>query len=255
MLRIGTAGWSIRAEHGPRFGTGKSHLSRYATKLSAVEINSSFYRPHRPQTYARWARETPEGFSFAVKMPKRITHELRLVDCMAPLEEFVGQCGELGAKLGCVLVQLPPSLKFEKTIAAQFLKDLRGVYAGAAALEPRHETWFEDRPDAVLSQFKIARVAADPVPARMQGNISAQSPGGFSGAEYWRLHGSPRIYYANYERDFLEALAKRLAKSARSKDVWCIFDNTALGHATANALELRERTAQRCRDKTKAPQS
>jgi uncharacterized protein YecE (DUF72 family) len=242
MLKIGTAGWSIRTEHAPRFGAGKSHLSRYATRLNAVEINSSFYRPHKPQIYARWALETPDGFSFSVKMPKHITHELKLANCAAPLAEFIGQCSELGGKLGCVLVQLPPSLKFDAKIAPAFLGELRDIYAGAVALEPRHESWFTREAETTLKRFEIARVAADPIPGKMRNIAQAASPGGYSGTEYWRLHGSPKIYYANYASDFLDALAERLSSSARSKDVWCIFDNTAVGHATNNALELTAKT-------------
>ena len=79
--------------------------------LPAVEINSSFYRPHRPSTYARWAAETPEGFPFAVKLPKEITHKRRLVDVAEPLDRFLAETAALGPKRGPLLVQLPPSLR------------------------------------------------------------------------------------------------------------------------------------------------
>lgn len=238
MLRIGTAGWTIRREHAAEFPAGSSHLSRHSTRLNAVEINSSFHRPHRPQTYARWARETPDGFSFSVKMSRHITHELRLTGAEMPLQAFLGECGELGDKLDCVLIQLPPRLAFDPKIGRQFLASLRRLYQGGAAIEPRHASWFTAEADKMLASFRIARVAADPVPAKMAEVEDAAAPGGFRGLEYWRLHGSPRIYYANYEPAFLAALARRLKKAAKTKDVWCIFDNTVLGHATTNALEL-----------------
>lgn len=242
MLRIGTAGWTIRSEHTSLFGDSGTHLTRYAARLNAVEINSSFYKPHRAQSYARWARETPKEFSFAVKMPKRITHELQLAGAKNAIGEFFAQCGGLGEKLGCVLIQLPPSLEFDSAVVSRFLREVRAIHTGAVALEPRHESWFEPAPDGLLARFKIARVAADPLPAKMQDMSIAQSPGGFDGLEYWRLHGSPKIYYANYASDFLDTLAKRLSNSAQSKDVWCVFDNTAVGHATNNALELTAKT-------------
>src|SRR6188768_857106 len=87
-IRIGTAGWSLYKPPAGRFpGTG-SHLERYAAMFDAVEINSSFYRPHKPETYARWAASVPAGFRFAVKLPKAITHERRLVECRDLVERF-----------------------------------------------------------------------------------------------------------------------------------------------------------------------
>jgi uncharacterized protein YecE (DUF72 family) len=221
MVRIGTAGWAIRREFAACFPAQGSHLTRYAAEFNAVEINSSFYRPHRPATYARWARETPEDFRFSVKMPRAITHEARLNGVEAALVEFFGQCGALGDKLGCVLIQLPPSLVFVQT---DFFDRLRRHYDGAAALEPRHPSWFAPEIEALLAQHRIARVAADPP-------VGPFAPGGWRGFEYWRLHGSPKIYYSSYDEDFLATFDKRLGR-----DAWVIFDNTALGHATRNAL-------------------
>jgi uncharacterized protein YecE (DUF72 family) len=77
---IGCAGWSIARAHAQAFPEAGTHLKRYAQLLPAVEINSSFYRPHRPQTYARWAASTPQTFRFAVKLPRAITHTHRLRD-------------------------------------------------------------------------------------------------------------------------------------------------------------------------------
>ncbi|MEJ1970346.1 MAG: DUF72 domain-containing protein [Rhizomicrobium sp.] len=232
FARIGTAGWSLPKEHRGRFGGGASILTRYATRLNAVEINSSFYRPHRPATYARWAASVPEDFRFAVKVPKAVTHERRLADASAPLGSFLAECTALGEKLGPLLVQLPPSLRFDGKVAETFFRDLRRRFDGAVVCEPRHPTWFGGEADAMLKAAKIARVAADParVPA-------AASPGGDPGLVYFRWHGTPRIYYADYDAARLAGLAQKLRTTRAA--VWCIFDNTALGHATANALALR----------------
>lgn len=226
MVRIGTAGWAIRREHAERFPGAGSRLARYAARLNAVEINSSFYRPHRPGTYARWAAETPQGFAFSVKMPRAITHEARLKDAAAPLAAFLAQCGALEDKLGCILIQLPPSLAFART---DFFDRLRGLHDGPAALEPRHPSWFAPEAEALLEHHRIARVAADPP-------IGPFAPGGFKGFAYWRLHGSPKIYCSDYDDAFLAALAARSGPHA-----WAIFDNTALGAATPNALSLDAR--------------
>ncbi len=88
-ILIGTAGWSLPGTQRDRFAEGPSLLARYATRLDAVEINSSFYRPHRPATYARWAQSVPDGFRFAVKLPKTITHERRLSDAEGRLDGFL----------------------------------------------------------------------------------------------------------------------------------------------------------------------
>src|SRR3954469_8738705 len=114
---IGTAGWSIPKEHAAPFPTTGSHLERYAQVFNAVEINTSFYRPHRRETYERWAASVPADFRFAVKLPRTMTQERRLEDCGDLLDRFVSEVEGLGPKLGVVLVQLPPSLAFEADVA------------------------------------------------------------------------------------------------------------------------------------------
>ena len=229
---IGTAGWSIPAQHAGTFPTKGSHLERYSRRFSAVEINSSFYRPHRPGTYARWAATVPADFRFAVKMPKEITHTRRLADVAEPLTRFLGEAGALGEKLGPILVQLPPSLAFRADLTGFFL-DLRARFGGAIACEPRHRSWFTDEVDHLLAELHIARVAADPAVVSRAGE-----PGGWPGLRYYRLHGSPRMYYSAYPRDALDALAQRLAHDDGS--AWCIFDNTAEGAATHDAMILTD---------------
>jgi uncharacterized protein YecE (DUF72 family) len=235
--RIGTAGWSLpKAEQG-EFPAEGTHLERYAARFAAVEINSSFYRPHRPQTYARWAASVPPDFRFAVKVPRTITHERRLRDAADLLDGFLGEATALGPTLGCLLVQLPPSLAFDAKVVDAFLTALRARHDGAVALEPRHATWFTAQAERPLLAHGVARVAADPakVPA-------AAEPAGDPRVVYFRLHGSPRVYYSDYDDAYLDALAERLrADAAEGRDVWCIFDNTALGCATKNARALVER--------------
>src|SRR5688572_32863844 len=101
---IGTAGWSIAGRHAERFPGDGSMLDRYARRFNAVEINSTFYRPHRPETWARWAQSVPASFRFAAKVPKAITHERRLVDCGDLAAAFVEQLEPLGEKLAVLLV-------------------------------------------------------------------------------------------------------------------------------------------------------
>jgi uncharacterized protein YecE (DUF72 family) len=142
--------------------------------------------------------------------------------------------GRLGGRsLGQLLVQLPPSLSLSVDIAERFFAALRARFDGDVALEPRHASWFEPAADRLVTQYHVARVAADPavVPA-------AAEPGGWDGLVYYRLHGSPKVYHSAYPDEYLGALAKALTHAARSAAVWCVFDNTAVGAATVNALDV-----------------
>lgn len=233
MIHLGCAGWSLPRQYADAFPAPGSHLQRYATGLNAVEINSSFYRPHRPETYARWAASVTADFRFAVKLPKHITHELRLRGAMPALETFLAQCGQLGEHLGCLLVQLPPSLDYARETAWPFFADLRARYTGPVALEPRHVSWRAAHP--MLSDLQIAQVAASP----SRFDTDAQ-PGGWPGLVYWRLHGEPRIYHSAYADACLRRLAEQLQRSrAAGVPTWCIFDNTASGAAVGDALRMQ----------------
>ena len=98
-MYIGTAGWNIPRAHKERFPAGGSGLQRYSARLNAAEINTSFYRPHAPATYERWAAGVPRDFRFSVKIPKVITHEQALLRARQPLERFLGEIAGLGARL------------------------------------------------------------------------------------------------------------------------------------------------------------
>ncbi len=227
---IGCTGWAIPRAHAERFPGSGSHLERYARRFAAVEIASSFYRSHRPETYARWADVTPPGFRFAVKLPRLITHFRRLQD-PAGLVRFRQETAALGEKLGPWLVQLPPSLRFEARTVADFCTALRQEFDGDVVCEPRHASWFTDEAETLLQRFRIARVATDPVYGP-----GGDEPGGWPGLVYWRLHGSPRLYASAYPEAFLIDLAARLQAYAQRAPVWCFFNNTALGHAITDAL-------------------
>jgi uncharacterized protein YecE (DUF72 family) len=233
-FRVGCAGWTLPGPLAEEFPGPGTHLQRYAARFNAVEINSSFHRPHRPQTYAKWAAAVPADFRFAVKLPKTITHGAKLRGVEELVEQFAAEVGGLGEKLGPVLVQLPPSFAFDAQVAGDFFDLMRTHFAGPLVCEPRHASWLEPDAEALLSKRKVARAGADPVKTP-----GAEEPGGWEGLRYFRLHGSPRIYYSAYERDFWQGIASKL-KSGRKAgaEAWCIFDNTAGSAAAGNALEL-----------------
>lgn len=234
---IGTAGWGIPRAEQAHFPPGDSQLERYAKVFPAVEINSTFYRSHRAATFERWAATVPRAFRFSVKLPRTITHDRRLTGSGKLLDAFLEDLAPLRDRLGCLLVQLPPSLTFDARVARAFFKALRKRSDRNVAVEPRHVSWFEGRAEKLLDEFRIARVAADPPRAEVDGE-----PGGWSGLAYFRLHGSPRMYYSSYEGDVLDALAVKLRHlKKRRVTAWCIFDNTALGAATGNAISTKRR--------------
>lgn len=231
---IGTAGWSLSSAAANHFPLDGSHLQRYANVLPCVEINSSFYRPHQPATYARWAASVPEHFRFSVKLPRSITHERRLRDSAAELARFAGEVMQLGNKLGGVLVQLPPSLRFDGDVAAAFFHALRQRFDGMLACEARHANWFEADATELLTMLRITRVRADPPAGQPGPHVPTTSQA------YLRLHGNPTIYYSGYPADSLANLTTALRAPVQAGS-WCIFDNTAAGAALFNALDLQAR--------------
>ncbi len=243
---IGTAAWSIPRAVADAFPGEGQHLERYARQFACAEIDSSFYRSHRRETYARWAGMTPPHFRFAVKLPRAITHDARLRAARKPLLAFLGEATGLGDRLGVLLVQLPPSLAWDARIARTFFGLLRESWEGPVACEPRHASWFEPSADRALARLRVARVAADP--AR---HPTAARPGGWLGPQgdgdgallYSRWHGSPRVYWSSYEPAWLAQQAAALARRPARATTWVIFDNTASGAATANALALRSLVA------------
>jgi len=262
VIIVGTAGWSLPRSAGREFPDSGSHLSRYSRVLHGTEINSSFARSHSTDTYAKWAKSTPRGFRFAVKMNQAITHDARIRRARKPLEQFLKEVAGLGSKLGPLLVQLPPSLEFDSRVARTFFALIRQLHAGAIVCEPRHASWFTPRANDLLIEHYIGRVAADPASVDI-----ASEPGGWLGhrssrgsqarstafhtdynlnteiqtAVYYRLHGTPRRYWSVYTPDQIERWARGLLARPRGSQTWCIFDNTAGGGAVENALQMQER--------------
>lgn len=211
-------------------------LERYARVLNAVEINSSFYRPHAQKTYERWASRVADGFRFSVKIPKTISHEKQLRGVRRELDRFLDECSGLGTKLGPLLLQLPASVECKPGIVRRFLAMLRRRYAGEVVCEPRNPTWYSRDAEVILREHRVALVAADPP----RGTRTCE-PRAWPGVVYFRLHGSPRCYFSPYQQPFLAAVATRIREF--DTPVWCIFDNTGSGAAFENAVRMRDLTA------------
>ena len=237
-IRIGTAGWTIPREYARRFASLGTHLERYAQVLHCVEVNSSFYRSHLPATYARWAAVVPAHFRFAVKLPRAITHDMLLQQWRAPLDRFLEETSALGDKLGPILVQLPPSLAYSEGLVRRFFEGLRRRSDAGVVCEPRHPTWFTRPVERMLREYRVGRVAADPLCA-----AGGDCPAAWPSIQYFRLHGSPRMYWSRYERHALDALAQRLTAAESRGGVVEHAVDIAAGFATDNALDLSQKIA------------
>lgn len=240
---IGTAGWSIPRSEILAFPGGGHALERYARVFNAVEVNSSFYRPHRASTWAKWAALVPTNFRFAVKIPKTITHQAMLVDVESLIAPFAKEVAELGQKLAVLLVQLPPKFRFEAGVASRFFDSLRSSVDVPIVCEPRNASWFDSDADAILKHLEVARAAADPALSTVAG-----LPGGWLGLHYWRLHGSPVMYRSPYGEEKLEFYAgcvnEAVLAGART---WCMLDNTAASAAIGDARSMLQMTTSSAR--------
>ena len=217
------------------FAQTGSALEKYAAVFNAVEINSCFYRSHKKSTYQKWASQVAKDFKFSVKLPRTITHQQKLRHIEGLVKTFSEEVSGLGSKLGCVLVQLPASLKFSEQIVELAFGSLHDAFVCPIVCEPRHPTWFCNEVNEVFTEAGVARVAADPALC-----VSASVPGGAEQTCYFRLHGSPRTYYSDYSRDYIQRYARLIIGQKQSSEVWCIFDNTASGRATSNASTMQK---------------
>jgi uncharacterized protein YecE (DUF72 family) len=224
---IGTAGWAIPKAYADRFPKDGTQLERYAKVFNFTEINRTFYQLPLAKTFAKWYDETPKRFRFSAKLPRSVTHFGKLRKNFEDLAKFFERVGELREKFYGALAQLPPSLRFEEKVFEDFVKEVRRHYKGALFIEPRHESW--EKVD--FQNFDVLPVRSDPPFA----HIEPLDPA------YFRLHGSPKLYYSSYEENFLQELAKKL-KNYRESAV--IFNNTAGGAAIDNALRLLELTGE-----------
>jgi uncharacterized protein YecE (DUF72 family) len=238
-VRIGIAGWAMPAALSDKSPQAESHLEQYSRYFNAVEINSSFYRPHRRNTYVRWAGSVPRLFRFAVKMPKLITHERRLSGCAGDVTAFLHGVAGLGEKLGILLVQLPAGAAFDSKAAGGFFAQLSGQTTAKVVCEPRNPSWFGSGAGDLLARFNVTRVSAHPVPRNCPEKTREYNGFENDGLAYLRLHGAPRMYYSSYSPEFLEDLSATIALGTCA-ETWCIFDNTAEGAAWPNARSLLE---------------
>lgn len=233
-LRIGTSGWTYNHWLGvfyPEDLPKSRWLEHYCRHFDTVEINCSFYRLPREATFSNWRKRAPEGFIFAVKASRYITHVKRLSEIEESLELFLSRAELLGEKLGPILFQLPPRFKADPERLERLLSLLpEGL---KAAFEFRDESWFCREIYELLERHNAALCIADSPKFPRAFEVTAD----FS---YFRLHGSKKLYASRYTREELEGWASIIREHLRSGlDVYVYFDNDAFGYAVENALELK----------------
>ncbi len=265
---VGTSGWRYPPWRGVFYPPGlaqRRELEHLSRRVSSIEINGSFYSLQRPDSYRAWAAETPADFVFAVKGGRFITHLKQLRDVETPLANFFASgVLALGAKLGPLLWQLPPRMRFDPERMASFLALLPRSTGAAArlasghderldgraftetdadrplrhALEVRHESFRDPAFRALLRAHDVALVVAD----------SAGTWPYFEDVTadfvYVRLHGADELYASGYTAEALDGWAAKVrAWCAAGRDAFVYFDNDAKVHAPRDAIALLQRLA------------
>jgi uncharacterized protein YecE (DUF72 family) len=230
MIHVGTSGWQYDDWRGvfyPERLPKRKWLAHYSATFSTVEVNNSFYRLPSEETFARWREESADGFLFAVKASRFITHIRRLRDCRDPVDRFWSRASRLGDKLGPVLFQLPPNLAADP----ERLRDFLGVLPESmrAAFEFRHDSWRTDEVLDLLDRAGAAWVLADRPGARVPLVVTGRWA-------YVRFH-QGRPTHPGYTREKLRRWAERIA-GLEAAEVYCFFNNDPEAAAPADAATL-----------------
>lgn len=232
-IKIGTSGWTYPHWQGifyPEDLSQSKWLNYYCRYFDTVELNASFYHLPQKKAFINWGLKTPENFCWSVKASRYITHIKKFLSPKESLKKLFQAVIGLEDKLGPILFQLPPSLKYNSERFEKFLKVLPKDYL--YTLEPRHPSWICDELKNQLTKYNIAFCIAD-------------TAGRFPTAEfvttnfiYIRLHGSKQLYSSNYSLKELKNWAKKI--KSWKKDIFIYFDNDAKGFAVKNALQLKK---------------
>jgi uncharacterized protein YecE (DUF72 family) len=233
-LRIGCSGWSYKEWRERFYPKGLPHrqwLAHYAERFSSVEVNATFYRLPNKGTVARWARETPEGFEFAVKGSRYLTHIKRLTMADRGLERFWAPLEPLRAagKLGPLLWQLPANFHRDDDRLAGFVAELPEA---RHCFEFRHQSWFCREVEAILGEAGCSLVIADDA----RNELPLPSPCG--PLAYVRFHYGERGRNGSYSDAELARWRRRIAAWRRRRDVYAYFNNDWEAIAPRNALQL-----------------
>ena len=238
-IHVGCSGWVYKHWRGLFYPEGlpqKRWFERYAQDFDTVEINASFYRVPLETTFDGWREKAPEGFRYAVKVNRFITHLKKLVGVEEEGDRFIELARKLGPALGPLLYQLPPSLHKDLPRLGAFLSRLPADVEHV--VEFRHNSWYEDDVLTLLDRHGVGFVCHD-----LRGLLSPRWASGRTA--YVRFHGTSGRYHGRYADEDLLEWADWLAGQARqSRSAWCYFNNDIHGHALDDARTLRSMVGQ-----------
>jgi uncharacterized protein YecE (DUF72 family) len=235
MIRIGTSGWIYKHWRDVFYPPGlpvRLWFDHYRQHFDTVELNNSFYRLPSPEMFSQWRKQAPEGFIYAVKASRYITHMKKLSEPESALQKFFPRVKRLGPRLGPVLYQLPPFWRCNAARLRSFVALLpRGFQH---VFEFREPSWYCDEVREILSEAGVSFCMHDsrgqPCPEWITGSLV-----------YVRFHGPhEQAYTGHYPLKHLRAWARRIDEyQGRGLDVYAYFNNDAAGHAVTNARELQ----------------
>jgi uncharacterized protein YecE (DUF72 family) len=239
-LRIGCSGWSYKDWRGPFYPPEvrvKDQLAWYATRFSTAEINASFYRLPTETAVAAWRDAVPEGFLFAWKASRFLTHNKKLKEPEDSLKLILGRMEPLGDRYGPILFQLPPSLKLDRERLAYFLDRL--PKKRRCTVEFRHASWYAPEIFKLLAEHDVSLCVSD--------HHDAPSPWEATASfVYVRAHGPGGRYYGRYSEAELKTLAQAIRDWRKDgKAVFCYFDNDIKSAAPQDAERLIGLTSER----------
>ena len=239
QVRVGCSGWQYDDWRGRLYpeGMGTARwLGRYAERFDTVEVNSTFYRLASREAVGRWVKDTPDGFLFAAKASRYLTHVRRLREIELGIHRYYERIQPLvdSGKLGPVVWQLPENLHRDDAVLADALSKLPD---GLHCFEFRHESWFVDQVYELLREHGAALVIGDHPERPFQ---SYEMTAGWT---FIRFHFGRRGRRGNYSEREIDDWAERIEGWRRRVDVYAYFNNDWKGFAVDNALALRLRLA------------
>jgi len=233
---IGTSGWNYKSWRDSFYGDTpqKQWLRFCAERFAAIEVNGTFYRLQPKSTFEKWRDETPDGFPFAIKGHRYVTHNKKLLDVEEPIIRCRDSASPLGKRLAAVVWQLPAFLKKDMRRLENFLKTLRHWQSTRHAIEFRHKSWFDDQVAECLKRGAVAVCMSDAPDWPMWDRVTTD-------LVYVRLHGHTRKYASSYSKPTLKKWATHTRCWLKeNRDVHVYFDNDAEGAAPKSALTLLE---------------
>ena len=230
---IGCSGFYYREWKGefyPARLSQKKWFEFYSQHFNTIEINNTFYRFPEPKLFNNWYEKALPDFMFSVKVPQLITHRQKFRQTETMLQDFYGITREgLKEKLGPVLFQLPPSLKYDEELLRTMIEQMDILYQNV--IEFRHISWWRKEVFASLNRANIIFCGVS-YPGLINDAVTGLP------TAYYRFHGVPRLYHSAYEQNFLQHIAQQMADDI-VKDAYVYFNNTASGAAIENAKTLQ----------------